>query len=74
MLGDRTFTVTLNDTIFNQGLGQLTPGEPNGATITATIKQLSGSTASVPDNGSSAMLLGVAFVALALLRRTKIAV
>jgi hypothetical protein len=67
--GGRTFILSLSDEEFNGGLFGLT----EGATVEATIKQIS-SDFSVPDNGSTAMLLGLAFIALALVCQRKITV
>jgi hypothetical protein len=67
--GGRTFILSLSDEEFNGGLF----GLKDGATVEATIKQIS-SDFSVPDNGSTAMLLGLAFIALALVCQRRITV
>lgn len=66
-LGDRVFSVALSDQIFNFGLFGLSEGEGYGATISATVTQLSSNT--VPDTGSTAALFGVGLVALGLFSR-----
>jgi hypothetical protein len=67
--GGRTFILSLSDEEFNGGLF----GLEEGAIVEATIKQIS-SDFSVPDNGSTAMLLGLTFIALALFCQRKITV
>ena len=73
--GDRSFLVTLNNATFNAGFVGLsangnspTSGDDNnsnGATIRATVKQVS----SVPDGASTAGMLGLAFLGLGALRQ-----
>ena len=56
VLGDREFTVTLNDAQFNEGfLFQGLNQDHVGTLITATVKQIS---STVPDSGATATLLG----------------
>lgn len=70
-LGALQYSIVLNDVTFNAGLfGGLTEGSKYGATVTATIKQIS-STA-VPDSGGTAMLLGLAFLTIAFARRRSV--
>jgi hypothetical protein len=57
-LTDRTFKVWLSDEQFNKGFFGLDEGEKYGAIVQATVKQIGSSYVSVPDNGSTAMLLG----------------
>ncbi len=78
---DRTFELSLNNATFNTGFFGLHHGENYGATIYATVKQISSpnsvsslTAASVPDGGSTALLLGTAMTSLGLLscrRRSK---
>ncbi len=63
--GDRSFMVSLNNATFDAGLFGLSGGQAKGATIKATIKQLS----SVPDGASTAGLLGLAFLGIGALRQ-----
>ena len=77
-VGGRTFSVDLSNEIFNLGIFGLNEGEACGATISATVKQLS-STGSiptpfppqtqVPDSGATAMLLGFALLGITLYQR-----
>ncbi len=60
--GDREFTVSLSDEVFNQGLFAL---GGVGATVDATITQLSSEAASVPDSGSTLVLMGAGLLTLA---------
>jgi hypothetical protein len=62
-LADRTFSVTLSEPSFQTR----TP-----ATVTATIRQLS-SNVSVPDSGSTGMLLGLGFLVIAFASRRRFA-
>ena len=71
--GGSTFSISLSNEEFNRWLFDLNPGEGYGATVKATVKQLS-SGISIPDNGSTAMLLGLAFLSLAFIRRSKLTV
>ncbi len=64
--GDRSFMVSLNDAKFNKGLFGLSGDQRSGATISATVTQVS---SSVPDGASTAGLLGLAFLGLGALRR-----
>lgn len=72
---DRTFTIDLNDATFNEddwwvGLNE---GKCFGANITATITQTGSLTPqpqpTVPDGGSTAMLVGLGLVGMGLLHR-----
>jgi len=74
---DRSFTITLSDATFNYGFGSLQSGQVCGATVSATITQIS-STAppennppSVPEGGRTALLLGSSLVGLRLFARNK---
>ncbi len=71
ILSDRTFNLELSNSVFNTGLFGLTDGEKYGATIYATVTQLSSSGVSVPDGGSTVLLLGMAFTGLGLLSRRR---
>ena len=64
-----TFLVELSNNTFGKGLGGLS-SKPT--TVTATVKLIGSNYAAVPDNGSSAMLLGLAFLSFALLRPKRI--
>ena len=59
-----TYSVSLNDVIFNAGLNLGLTGMNNGAMVQATVKQIA-----VPDNGSTAILLGVTLLVIALFHR-----
>lgn len=63
--GDRSFLVSLNDATFDKGLFGLKGSQGCGATIKATVKQIS----SVPDGASTASLLGLALLGLGALRQ-----
>ena len=71
---DRTFTIDLSDAIFNQIEGQclagplIDAGEEGAAVVTATITQTASSAppTPVPDTGSTAALLGLGLLAMAL--------
>ena len=65
--GDRTFQISLSDATFNYGFGATHPGTAYGATVNATITQLS----SVPETGKTAFLLGSALVGLRLFARNR---
>jgi hypothetical protein len=69
----RIFKVTLSDEVFNLGLFGLNEGWCYGATVKATIKQI-GSSYSVPDNGATAMLLGLSLLATVIAHRKKVEV
>ena len=60
LAGDRVFTISLTDETFNYGFFGLAQGQMCGAIVQATVTQLS----SVPDTGSTAMLLGAALAAI----------
>jgi protein with PEP-CTERM/exosortase system signal len=68
---DRSFLLSLSDEEFSKGLFGLK--EKEKATVKATVKQIS-SEFSVPDNGSTAMLLGLGFLSLALACRRRTAI
>jgi VPDSG-CTERM motif len=71
-VGDRTFSIALSNEEFNKGLWGLNEGEKYGAYVEATVKQISSSRVSVPDHGSTAMLLGLAFLSFAFIRRRNV--
>jgi hypothetical protein len=64
--GERSFEVSLNDATFGNGL---LGGAVNGATIKATVTQISSNQRSVPDGASTAGLFGLAFLGLGALRQ-----
>ena len=66
--GGRTFSIGLSNYEFNKGLFGLKEGEKNGGYVKATVTQISSSKVAVPDNGSTAMLLGLAFLSFAFIR------
>jgi hypothetical protein len=72
--GDRAFNITLSDETFNWGFGGLNEGMMCGATVSATITQVSSTTpeagrpGDVPDKGNSLALFGAALCAVALAR------
>jgi hypothetical protein len=75
---DRSFTITLSDATFNYGFGGLQEGQLCGATVTATITQLSSNLPpeierppQVPESGKTAFLLGSALVGLRLFARNR---
>ncbi|HEY4283129.1 MAG TPA: hypothetical protein VGM62_08695 [Chthoniobacterales bacterium] len=55
--GDRSFEVTLSDETFNFGVFGTSPGQYKGATVEATVKQLT-STSAVPEGGNTALAFG----------------
>lgn len=59
-----TYSVSLSDAIFNAGFLSLNNGMKSGAMVQATVKQIA-----VPDNGSTAILLGVTLLVIALFHR-----
>jgi hypothetical protein len=67
--GDRSFLVSLNDAKFDSGLFGLSGDQRCGATIKATVTQVSSNGRSVPDGASTAGMLGLAFLGLGALRR-----
>jgi hypothetical protein len=76
--GGRTFQITLSDVDeFNYGFGGLGAGMMCGATVQATITQISSGTPHesgnrpVPEGGKTALLLGSALVGLRALARHK---
>jgi len=78
--GSRSFQISLTDATFNYGFGSLEEGMACGATVSATITQIS-STAQppeegrppepVPEGGKTAFLLGTSLVGLRLLARNR---
>jgi hypothetical protein len=64
-LTDRTFKVSLSDEQFNKGFFGLDEGKKYGAIVQATVKQIGSSYVSVPDNGSTAMLVGLSLLVIA---------
>ena len=73
--GDRVFDITLSDETFNWGFGGLNEGMMCGATISATITQVSsftpdvGRPGDVPDNGNTIILFGIALLVIAISRQ-----
>ena len=70
---DRTFSVDLSDEAFNLGLFGLSEGECYGATVEATVKQISSfspNTSAVPDSGATVLLLGLSLLAFEAYRRS----
>jgi hypothetical protein len=74
--GDRAFQITLSDATFNYGFGGLNEGMMCGATVDATITQISSENPdigrSVPDSGSTAMLFGVGLCGVLLMARKRV--
>ena len=74
---DRSFTIALNDATFNYGFGGLQQGQVCGATVSATITQISSAAPpenhppAVPEGGKTAFLLGSSLVGLRLFARNK---
>jgi VPDSG-CTERM motif len=75
LTSDRTFTIELSDAIFNELEGHrdagpiIDAGEEGHAVVRATITQTASSAPpSVPDTGSTAMLLGLGLFAVAFAR------
>ncbi|HEY5814392.1 MAG TPA: hypothetical protein VIT23_17265, partial [Terrimicrobiaceae bacterium] len=66
--GGRIFSVELSNEQFNEGAFGL--GDC-GATVMATVKQI-GTYVAVPDNGTTAMLLGFSMMATAILSKKRI--
>ena len=72
--GDRSFQISLSDATFNYGFGGLNEGMVCGATVDATITQLTSSSnlvPSVPDGGNTAVFLGAGLVGLRLVARNR---
>jgi hypothetical protein len=67
--GGLTYSVALSDVAFNTGFLDLREGARYGAMVKATVTQIGSGYTSVPDNGSTTMLLGLAFLAIAFVRR-----
>ena len=70
----RVFQVTLSNEIFNEGIFGLNEGKQYGAIVKATVKQIGSSYTSVPDNGSTAMLLGLSLLVIAIVSHRKVAI
>ena len=70
--GGRTFSIALSNEVFNEGWLGLKEGEKNGGYVKATVTQISSSKVAVPDNGNTAMLLGLAFLSFAFIRRRSV--
>lgn len=73
-LGDRVFSLSLSNEIFNPGIFGLSDGQGCGATIEATVRQISSSLSnpsgsSVPEQGNTILLLGAAAGALIVFSR-----
>ena len=68
---NRIFQVALSDEIFNEGTFGLKEGKKYGATVTATVKQISSTYVSVPDNGGTAMLLGLSLLVISAFRKRR---
>jgi hypothetical protein len=69
----RVFSIDLSDEVFNLGLFGLNEGAAYGATVKATVKQIGSNYTSVPDNGSTAMLLGLSLLVIAAVSRRRVA-
>ena len=63
--GDRAFEIRLSNEKFNSGFTGLTEGQHHGATVRATITQIS----LVPDGGLTLMMLGAGCFAMGIVRR-----
>jgi hypothetical protein len=78
-VADRTFQISLSNTDFNYGFGGFNEGMMCGATVTATITQLTSqlppeidnTPKPVPEGGKTVLLLGAALVGLRFLARHK---
>ncbi len=68
---DRVFSLALSDETFNAGFLGLSDGNACGATVEATITQVSSQP--VPDLGDTATLLSTGLLSLGLLLRKKLA-
>ena len=72
-LGDRVFSLSLSNEIFNPGIFGLSDGQGCGAIIEATVTQISSinnpSGPSVPDQGNTVLLLGAASALLVFSRK-----
>ena len=66
---NRIFQVALSDEIFNEGHFGLDESQRYGAIVTATVKQIGSTSVSVPDNGATAMLLGLSLLAISVFRK-----
>jgi hypothetical protein len=72
-LGDRVFSLSLSNEIFNPGLFGLTEGHGCGAIVKATVTQLSSLNGlQVPEQGHTALLLGGAFAGLVVFARKRV--
>jgi hypothetical protein len=76
--GDRTFQISLSDAEFNYGFGGLNEGMMCGATVSATITQITSQTppgdrpgSQVPEGGKTAFLLGGALTALRFIAKNR---
>jgi hypothetical protein len=72
--GDRKFTIDLSNETFNLGLFGLSGGQHFGASVDATVTQVSSyapsPTTAVPDSGSTVLLLGLGLLAFEAYRRS----
>ena len=68
---NRIFQVSLSDEIFNEGSFGLEAGKRYGAMVTATVKQIGSTGVSVPDNGGTAMLLGLSLLVISVFRKKR---
>jgi hypothetical protein len=66
--GGRTFEVSLSNEVFNAGWFGLDEGPRYGATVKATVTQIS---SNVPDSGSTVALLGLAVAGLGIIARRR---
>lgn len=66
--GGMQFEVSLSDEVFNLGLYGLNDGMKHGATVKATVRQIS---SNVPDSGSTVALLGLALVSVGVIARRR---
>lgn len=76
LAGNRTFQIALSNVEFNYGFGGLNEGTICGATVQATITQISSQAPPevgrpVPESGKTAFLLGTALVGLRLIARNR---
>ncbi len=72
---DRQFSIDLSDETFNLGFFGLNEGQRFGATVEATVTQISSyspitNSVPVPDSGATVHLLGLSFLAVAAYRRS----
>ena len=75
LAGDRTFTISLTDVTFNYGFGGLNEGMMCGATVNATITQISSQVPeivpNVADGGKTILMFGGALIGLVMVARGK---